>query len=635
MPSHTDLLLYVAASVLLLGGHVLRAVRWGLLFQPGQIEGRLGLLFGLALGYAINAVLPWRLGELARIWFVARRESVRGASVAATVVAERMADLFVVSIIAAVLWSRQASSPWPLPILPLALFALILWICFAINRHAKVRGLVWRLASVFNDRIRFTVVDFAWTLSEFVVRGDLLKKRFLLASAAMWVLYLCSYTAFAMAADATFGDMLYAMLGSPLRPAMNQILHGDNMSALALLAFSVSPVVSVLAYGASKQLPVMMRLLNARKRYGWYGRRNTSLNVRNKFKAEGEYEYFLVSLFSGSNSVATTFGLQAIDDATIHKLYSGGSDAITALVEVNGQLVIRKFAIGDAGKKLKSQHDWIVSQQENFPSLVQVVNELQKPESYYYDMPLVVPSNDFYDFIHTTPIKASLQVMREVMAGVDAFHEQHRQLLTADALLAQYLRDKVIGNARQILEFANSIFPQGTFTINGQAYSLKDWDCLIDENWLRGQIKDTWVSRIHGDLTIENIIIDPQSTPNWYIIDPNPINVFDSPLIDWAKQMQSVHLGYEGLNRNFGCVIDGESIQLAFTKSQAYSELHQELERLALSRYGEDGLREIYFHELVNYLRLTPYKMRQDSRKGLCFFACTSVLLQRYLARAS
>jgi len=98
--------------------------------------------------------------------------------------------------------------------------------------------------------------------------------------------------------------------------------------------------------------------------------------------------------------------------------------------------------------------------------------------------------------------------------------------------------------------------------------------------------------------------------------------------------MQSVHLGYEGLNRNFACLIKGEAVQLAFTKSQAYTELHAQIESLVVERFGVDGLREVYFHELINYLRLTPYKIRQDPRKGACFFACTSILLDRYLARA-
>ena len=98
--------------------------------------------------------------------------------------------------------------------------------------------------------------------------------------------------------------------------------------------------------------------------------------------------------------------------------------------------------------------------------------------------------------------------------------------------------------------------------------------------------------------------------------------------------MQSVNLGYEGLNRNFSCGFGEDWIQLAFTKSVAYADLHTQLENLACEHYGEDGLREVYFHELTHYLRVTPYKIRQDAKKALCFFACTSILLDRYMRKA-
>jgi hypothetical protein len=97
--------------------------------------------------------------------------------------------------------------------------------------------------------------------------------------------------------------------------------------------------------------------------------------------------------------------------------------------------------------------------------------------------------------------------------------------------------------------------------------------------------------------------------------------------------MQSLHLGYETLNRGISCSLDGDAIQLAAARSHAYAELHETLEMEIRARLGEDGLREVYFHEMVNYLRLTTYKIRQSHNRGLGFFACTSLLLRRYRER--
>lgn len=629
-----NLELYFLASLLLMAGHVVRAVRWALLFPKDQIHRRFDLLLGLALGYAINAILPWRLGEIARIWFVAHRVSLPLSSVAATVVAERLSDLVAVCFIASFFLFGTNSNAWPLPLVPIGLSILIILFSFLIQRSQRLRRFIWQFASIFNDRIRFGWVDLIWSFSEMIMGGVLLKRRYLAITLGMWIVYVLSYAAFASASGQQLTDMIFAMLGSPLKAATEQLMTGERTAALALLMFTGFPVLGVLLYGGIKQFPAILRLLNARRRYGWYGSRGSQGNTRNRFKAEGEYEFFLVSLFSGDNKVATTFGLEAIDDGTVNKLFAGGSDAITALVEVNEHLVIRKFAIGSAGDKLKLQRDWLVRyRSDDFP-LVKIVRDKMKAGCYHYDMPFVVPANDFYDFIHTNPVQLSKNIISEVIERITSFHNTHSGIVADDKTIRKYVTEKGIANATLILDFAKAVFSNNKYTINGDAFDLSQWDRLLDPDWMSQQIENREITVVHGDLTIENIIVASQQDPGWYIIDPNPENVFNTRLIDWAKLMQSVHLGYEGLNRNFGCVVANNSIQLAFTKSQAYTELHVQLEELVFKSYGVDGLREVYFHELMNYLRLTPYKIRQDPRKGMCFFACTSVLLGKYMERA-
>lgn len=627
--------LYALASLLLLVAHSVRAVRWALLFKPNEVHRRFDLLLGLALGYAVNAVIPWRLGELARAWFVSRQARVRFSYVAATVVAERLSDLIVVSVIATFMLRDAGHSAWPIPTVPVFVSVALILLSLQVQRSAAIRRIVWSCASLFNARIRFAVVDFFWSLSELVVAGPLVKPRFLVTTLVMWLIYVLSYATFAVAAGQGVQDIIFAMLGSPLRPAAEQAVSGDGTSALALLGFVGFPVFGVLLYGGLKQLPAILRLLNSRRRYGWYGNRSGLTSARTRFKAEGEYEFFLTALFSGTNPATTSFGLEAIDDGTVHKLYPGGSDAITALVEVETHLLIRKFAMGAAGDKLKAQHDWLGQYKSSSFPLVDILQERRKTGSYHYDMPLVVPSNDFYDFIHTNPIEGSRRIFTEVLECITEFHDRHEGASASQATIESYLVEKAARNARLVLDFAQTVFSGDSYTVNGKRFDFSQWEALLDPAWLARQIRSRATTVVHGDLTIENIIVSPHTRPDWYIIDPNPDNIFNTRLIDWAKLMQSVNLGYEGLNRNFSCEVENDAIQLALTKSQAYAELHHHLEALARSQHGEDGLREVYFHELVNYLRLTPYKIRKDARKGLCFFGCTSILLGRYLERAA
>lgn len=625
---------YAFASLLLLTGHVIRAARWALLFPRHQIDKRFNLLLGLALGYAINAVFPWRLGEIARIWFVARRESIRLSSVTSTVVAERLSDLIAVSIIASFILIGVESNAWLVPLVPIAISLFIIGTAFLIQRSATFRRMIWKGASIFNDRIRFSWIDFFWSMSETIAGGTLLRRRFIAITVVMWTVYVLSYSVFAHASGTRLDEMIFVMLGSPLKSATDQILLENRTAALTLLGFTGFPIFGILIYGGIKQFPTILRLLNLRRRYGWYASRETSGNSRNRFKAEREYEFFLVSLFSGDNKIATSFGLDAIDDGTVNKLFAGGSDAITALVEVDGHLVIRKFAVGAAGDKLRGQHDWLVKYRSAGFPLVDIIRNRQKAASYHYDMPFVVPSNDFYDFIHTNPVGRSRKIISEVIECVDSFHREHAQPPAGEALVQKYLQEKAVANVRAIVDFANTAFSGRTYTINSIEFDMRDWERLLDIDFMSRQIRERSTTVVHGDLTIENIIVASDQPRGWYIIDPNPENVFNTSLIDWAKLMQSVHLGYEGLNRNFGCSVSNNSVQLGFTRSQAYSDLHQLVESMIQARYGTDGLREVYFHELIHYLRLTPYKIRQDAKKGMCFFACTSILLRQYLAQA-
>ncbi len=631
-----NLWIYAVASLLLLAAHVIRSARWALLFAPHDITRRFDLLLGLALGYAINTIIPWRLGELFRIWFVASKTSLRLSHVASTVVAERLADLLAVSLITIYIIlgnGGKVSDGWAFLAISMTALALVLLCCRLIRRSNKARRLIWNAASVFNDQIRNDLIDLAWSISEMVLGGALLKPRFLITTIVMWTLYIASYAAFAYASAQSLPDMIFTMLGSPLKPVMDPATARENPVVLAVLLFTAFPVLGVLLYGGMKQLPAVVRLFNARGRYGFYGVKGMLSRTRHRFKGEAEYKYFLTSLFSGNNNVAISFGLDAIDDGKVHKLFPGGSDAITAMVEVNERLVIRKFAVGAAGDKLRAQREWLGNYRSNSFPLVDIIRDCQKPQSYHYDMPLVVASNDFYDFIHTNPVAQSKRVLTEVIEHITRFHDSHSAEAASDAIVQKYLADKAVANAGVIIKFAKTFLAE-RYRVNGMEFNLEQWKFLQDPGWLLAQISDRSTGVVHGDLTIENIIIAPQQSPDWYIIDPNPDNVFNTRLIDWAKLMQSVHLGYEGLNRNFSCTVGDNSIQLLFTRSQAYTELHNQLESLIRSKYGEEGLREIYFHELINYLRLIPYKIRQDPQKGICFFGCASILLKRYLERA-
>ena len=91
---------------LLAGGFLLmflsypfRAQRWRYLLLPVEWVGFNSSFRATAIGFATNALLPGRVGEVVRPLVLARREKLSATSAFATIVIERLLDLLVVCLI--------------------------------------------------------------------------------------------------------------------------------------------------------------------------------------------------------------------------------------------------------------------------------------------------------------------------------------------------------------------------------------------------------------------------------------------------------------------------------------------------------------------------------------------------------
>lgn len=625
--------LFVASIALLIMGNVLRAARMTLLYPSNSRVRGFDLLLGLTLGYSVNALVPARLGELVRVLYVGKRCQIRYAYVAATVICERLSDALVLGLLCAFLlpFNILPSSMAELALSFLVACASGIAIAFLTKGSRLMRLAVWKGASIFNVGLCYGFLDLVWSYSELVTSRQMLRFRFLLLTLAMWVFYGFSYLVFGLAARASLAVVAFEMLGRPLHSMWDQAIQGRLAREQVLfLGFGVVPVFAILAFGLLRERNTLMRVCSALVRGHFKTWDAGASLVSEHFKEHSEYDFFLASIFAEDDQRVSGFGLNAIEDAVVHRIFQGGSGAITALVESDTKLMIRKFAIGDLMGKLEQQVEWLDQHHAELP-LVEIVGERVDKAFYRYDMPYSPSANDFYDMIHTAPIEQSSVVLTDVITTINAFHVKTAHGMADTEVLDRYCAQKVLKNVDTVLGFISELIPGERYRLNGSDYSLSDWHRIQDVDWLRSQMRDRQVSQIHGDLTIENIIVDPTHPHGWYLIDPNPGNIFDSPFIDWAKLRQSLHLGYEGLNKAATCTLNGNELSIALTRSHAYDQLNDLFETVLANLIGPQSHQEVRFHELVNYLRLTPYKIRQSPSKGLTFFACTSILLASYL----
>jgi len=90
---HANIWLLAAALFTVIATTIIRAERWRLMFYPHHRRLRLHKLFSIFLvGQAINAVIPIRLGELARAFLVGEIEKVSKAQALWTTVLDKVFD---------------------------------------------------------------------------------------------------------------------------------------------------------------------------------------------------------------------------------------------------------------------------------------------------------------------------------------------------------------------------------------------------------------------------------------------------------------------------------------------------------------------------------------------------------------
>lgn len=92
---------FIPALVVLFFSHWLRSWRWQFLLAPLAVVKKKDLFSSLLIGYMANTFLPAHLGEFIRAYLVGKKHPVSGSAVFATVVVERIIDVFTLLILLA------------------------------------------------------------------------------------------------------------------------------------------------------------------------------------------------------------------------------------------------------------------------------------------------------------------------------------------------------------------------------------------------------------------------------------------------------------------------------------------------------------------------------------------------------
>lgn len=621
---------FLGAVFYLILGHSIRVKRWNNLL-PGRDDSTRSIQFtSLSLGYVVNFFVPFRLGEVVRAGVFSYLGKQSFALSFASVIFERVFDLLVWGAI--LIWFISSENPeYNISESLFIIVGVVLFfvLCSLIGTNKSIKKVLNSITGIFNDEISYSLRHFFWCLNEVYICFRKNLNCYIINSALMWVSYLISYNLIAKSTGASPEILIYSLFDSPLNSTFKLLQNTFSSEMFASMTlFFLSPVLFIFAYYLIKNKYSFEPVKVLR----WFEFNNDTLpNKRDLFSTEEQYKLFLARNFRNDVDLISEFYKRGMgNDVILYRIFHGGSDALTALISSDNSMYVRKFASDLGTKKLQEQKKWLCKYSSELV-LASVVRDHELNGNYIYDMPYSHTSIDFYEFIHSASLDASWAHLVDVLNSVKNFHARMSTGVAEDSMIESYLSTKMVDNFNKIKTLSPIFSDTAQVVINGKKIDLDEISNWINDPSRTQDFKFKEVSIIHGDLTIENIIIDKNHENGWFIIDPNVGNFFESPLLDYAKLMQSLHLGYESLNRSINCHFENGEIKVSIFRSSQYAAIYEKYKQWIINEFGQDFLKEVLLHEIIHYTRLVPYKFRKDKATGNAFTACMLLIINEYL----
>lgn len=619
----------LASALLLLLGHICKARRWQLLVRIYEKTPLTTLLKALSAGYMVSFYVPMHMGDLLRIWAAGRRmENGLGFS-AATVIVDRVLDVLVMTGIFGLFCLFDSGAELRLAaqhyliILAVMLLLLMFAACFSQTCKRMARA----VCSIFNERIQYQLLFFAWSLiSAFKALLRRVKKgRLLLDTVLMWSAYLSSYFFLARFLTASgsvmsFRDILLLMFApEKLASSTFAVSFGlfDSVTELLLCAYLWLPLLLITGYA-------LLRGKNARTAPIQTAKLLPQLRISERLS-------FLNSYFSMNSRQTLHEYLEMNADVVILQDYSSGSDASTMLCARNAENLFRKYAVGAAAEKLRVQEEWLEQYASVLP-LPHIAEKRQGAISFCYDMQYAEKGIGMFHYVYSHSVRSSWEILHQVLQTLTENLHRPTAFALDKTAFDRFYHEKVEKNLAELRQSRalRALCVPDELSVNGvRVRNLPKLMPMLEKEHLWQIFSHDTACEIHGDLTLENIICytDGAHTPPYYLIDPNPGAAFRTNCMEFAKLFQSLHGRYEFLEQGGLVTRENDSVEFLFPESRQYAALFSSLCVWLQETFGAAALRSVFYHEILHWLRLLPYRLRRREITAPRYYAAMLLVM--------
>lgn len=619
-----NIIFLIVAIITLSLAHFIKILRWRLFIEIYEEPRNRNLIQALSLGYLINLFFPFRIiGDFFRAIYSGKKMKNSYSLSFSTLIVDRILDIITVGILFYIfyvfsIYNKQIEKSFRFYMLFSVLIISLIILFYFLKRYIKIISL--KVASLFNTNIELNILKFMWALiwnfKDIFLKIN--KFKILIITTLMWLLYTFSYylfSLFLLSQNYNFRlvDIFFLLFSKDIFGT--DFLLIEKKVSIFFYIYMITPIIIMLLISKFFMIKTYSKK-NHRKIEDYF---NLFPNQDNKEKLEFLRKYFL----DKDKSYIDNY-LKINQKITIIRDFSAGSNATTMLCMKKDEIFYRKYSFEDT-EKLYEQVEWIIENKKKKLPLPEIIRKEKTNNYCYYDMLYKLTSIPLFEYIHSTPFEETWEMIENILKKLEEVLYTNKLRKADTESINKYIDLKVRDNITKIYDskILKKLLRYDEVIINGKSYkNLSYYLKYLSKEYLYNIFKDDIYSDIHGDLTIENIICNLNTMEEkYYIIDPNSGNINNSANLDYAKILQSIHGGYEFMMRTYDVSIEENQINFLFTKSQAYFYLYKKLNEYMDFNFKKEKIRSIYFHEIVHWLRLIPYKLKKDGKRALIFYS--------------
>ena len=619
-----NIIFLIIAIITLSLAHFIKILRWRLFIEIYEEPRNRNLIQALSLGYLINLFFPFRvIGDFFRAIYSGKKMKNSYSLSFSTVIVDRILDIITVGILFYIfyifsIYNKQIEKSFRFYMLFSVLIISLIILFYFFKGYIKIISL--KVASLFNANIELNILKFMWALiwnfKDIFLKIN--KFKILIITTLMWLLYTFSYylfSLFLLSQNYNFRlvDIFFLLFSKDIFGT--DFLLIEKKVSIFFYIYMITPIIIMLLISKFFTIKTYSKK-NHREVEDYF---NLFPNQDNKEKLEFLRKYFL----DKDKSYIDNY-LKINQKITIIRDFSAGSNATTMLCMKKDEIFYRKYSFEDI-EKLYEQVEWIVENKKRKLPLPEIIRKEKTNNYCYYDMLYKPSSIPLFEYIHSTPFEETWEMIENILKKLEEVLYTNKLRKADTESINKYIDLKVRDNITKIYDskILKKLLRYDEVIINGKSYkNLSYYLKYLSKEYLYDIFRDDIYSDIHGDLTIENIICNLNTMEEkYYIIDPNSENINNSANLDYAKILQSIHGGYEFMMRTYDISVEENQINFLFIKSQAYSYLYKKLNEYMNSKFEKEKIRSIYFHEIIHWLRLMPYKLKKDGKRALIFYS--------------